>query len=125
MIDAGAVPENYLEKVARSRPDTILIADAVDFGGAPGDLRILEPEVLGSAGVSTHGLSLRMTADFLKARTLARLAVLAIQPAEIGPGSELSPAVSEAVRMLEATLSAALHDQAGDPQPRQDGDLEP
>ena len=74
-IDAGEVPENYLEKVARSRPNTILILDAVDFGGAPGDLRVLEPEMVGSSRISTHGPSLQMTASFLKLRTRARLAI--------------------------------------------------
>ena len=65
-----------------------------------------------------------MTADFLRTRTLARLAVLAIQPAEIGSGGGLSPAVSEALRALEESLSAALQDEAGDPQPRDSGDAE-
>lgn len=107
-IDAGAVPENYLEKVARSHPDTILIVDAVDFGGAPGDLRILDPEAVGSAGLSTHALSLQMAAEFLKTRTGARLAIAAIQPADVGLGTKLSEEVSEGVRLLQETLCAAL-----------------
>ncbi len=111
-IDAGAVPENYLEKVARSHPDTILIVDAADFGGAPGHLRILDPEAVGSAGLSTHALSLQMTAEFLKSRTGARLAIVAIQPADIGLGTELSDEVSEAVRLLQETLCVALREHA-------------
>lgn len=109
-IDAGEVPENYLEQVARSHPDTILILDAFDFGGAPGDLRILDPELVGSSGLSTHALSLRMTADFLRARTQARLALLAIQPADIGLGTELSQEVSRAVELLKETLVAVLNE---------------
>lgn len=114
-IDAGEVPENYLEKVARSRPDTILIIDAVDFGGAPGELRVLEPEALASSRLSTHGLSLRMTAEFLRERTQARFAVLAIQPTDIALGTELSAEVSQAVRIVKETLLAALHDQTDGP----------
>jgi len=114
VIDAGAVPENYVEKVARSRPDTILILDAADFGGAPGDLRILEPELVGPSGVSTHVLSLQIIADFLKARTQARLAVLAIQPADIGLGTELSEEVSRAVELLKEALISALHEHVND-----------
>ncbi len=124
-IDAGEVPENYLEKVARSRPDTILIIDAVDFGGAPGELRVLEPEALVSSGPSTHGLSLQTTADFLKARTQAQLAVLAIQPAEIALGTELSAAVSRAVRILKETLLAALQDHMGGPHTRGGDGVDP
>jgi len=109
-IDAGEAPENYLEQVARSHPDTVLILDAFDFGGAPGDLRILDPELAGSSGLSTHALSLRMTADYLSIRTHARLALLAIQPADIGLGTELSEEVSRAVEMLKETLVAVLNE---------------
>lgn len=109
-IDAGAVPENYLEQVARSHPDTILILDAFDFGGVPGDFRILDPEMVGSSGLSTHALSLKMTVDFLRARTQARLALLAIQPADIGFGTELSEHVSQAVELLKESLLAALNE---------------
>jgi hydrogenase maturation protease len=36
IFDGGMVPENYLEKVAATYPDTILLIDAADFGGQPG-----------------------------------------------------------------------------------------
>ena len=108
VIDAGAVPENYLEKVARWRPDTILFVDAVDFGGAPGDLRILAPEAVGPAGLSSHALSLRMGTDYLKARTQAYLALLAIQPADVRLGAKLSKQVAQAVEQADEILSAEL-----------------
>ncbi len=113
-FDAGAVPENYLEKVARLRPDTILIVDAADFGGAPGEARVLDPNTVAPAGLSTHALSLGMTAQFLEARTGARLVLLAIQPTDIGPGRGLSDAVFRAVRMIEETLMAALQKHASE-----------
>ena len=125
VIDAGAVPENYLEKVTRSRPDTVLILDAVDFGGAPGTLSILDPECLSSSGLSTHGLSLQIAAQFLKARTQAKLALLAIQPADIGLGTQLSEEVSRAVERLQETLSAALHQHLGEPPFRKAGEVGP
>lgn len=108
VIDAGAVPENYVEKIARSRPDTVLIVDAVDFAGTPGDLRLLDPDVIAPLGISSHALSLRMTAAFFKARTRARLAILGIQPADVGPGAEMSDEVSRAVQTAAAALSAVL-----------------
>lgn len=113
-IDAGAVPENYLEKVARSIPDTVLILDAVDFGGTAGEIRFLEPGSIALSGLSTHALSLQMTADYLKARTRARLAVLAIQPANVGYGTQLSDEVSRAVGLVQETLSNALREHAND-----------
>ncbi|UCH49232.1 MAG: hydrogenase 3 maturation endopeptidase HyCI [Betaproteobacteria bacterium] len=113
-IDAGAVPENYLEKVARSSPDTVLILETVDFGGAAGEIRILDPGSIALSGLSTHALSLQMTADYLTARTRARLAVLAIQPANVGYGRKLSAEVTSAVGLLHEILSDALREHASD-----------
>ena len=100
-IDAGVVPENYLEKVARWQPDTVLILDATDFGGEAGEVRILDPAAVGPSALSTHALSLQMTADYLGARTQARLALLAIQPADVRSGTELSESVSQAIARLQ------------------------
>ena len=107
-IDAGTVPENFLEKMARREPDTIVLVDAVDFGGAPGELRVFEPESIALAGISTHALSLRMTVQYLRARTGAPTVVLAIQPASIGDGDELSEPVAGTVALLCETLPALL-----------------
>ncbi len=115
-IDAGTVPENHLEQAARWQPETILIVDAVDFGGRAGEVRILAPEQLGSAGVSSHALSLRMTAEYLQTRSGARLAVVAIQPADVGHGSELSGNVAETVRRLREIFSVDTG-QAAQPAP--------
>lgn len=124
-IDGGSVPENYLEQVTRSNPDTVLVLDTMDFGGAPGDLRILDPEAVGSSGLSTHGLSLQITADFLKARTQARLVLLAIQPADIGLGTELSEEVSRAVQVLKESLLVALHEHLNRQHAQDDSGADP
>ena len=108
IIDAGAVPENHLERVARAGSDTVLIIDAVDFGGDPGECRLLDPHQMGPSGLSSHALSLAMTAEYLKARTQARLALLAIQPVDIRPGSALSDSVSRAAQMAEGAVSCIL-----------------
>jgi hydrogenase 3 maturation protease len=110
-IDAGTVPENYLEKVARSCPETILIIDAVGFGGYPGEIRLLDPDTIAPSGLSSHALSLRMTAEYLKARTQARLVFLAIQPADVRSGTVLSDEVSQAVKRAQETLYAALEER--------------
>ncbi len=108
VVDAGTVPENYLEKIARSRPDTVILVDAVDFGGDPGERRILDPGTLALEGLSSHALSLRMAAEYLNARTQAHVVLLAVQPADVGAGTELSDEVSQTMDLLEETLVHAL-----------------
>lgn len=108
VIDAGGVPENHLERVARARPDAILLVDAVDFGGGAGECRVLDPGAIAPSGLSSHALSLGMAAEYLGARTGARVALLAIQPADVGPGTQLSDEVRPAMAFLEETLARAL-----------------
>jgi len=45
VFDVGISPENYLDKIIKERPDTILIIDTGDFGGKPGELRVVEGKV--------------------------------------------------------------------------------
>ena len=115
VIDAGSVPENHLEQVARLQPESVLILDACDFGGSPGDVRILDPMDLRASGVSTHSLSLQMAAEYLMARTQARLTLLAIQPADIGSGPGFSQPVARAVERVRKALSAALKEHENEP----------
>jgi len=103
-IDTGLVPENFIETVARKHPDTILMIDATDFGGDPGEVRLIYPEKVAYSGVSTHAGSLRMLAEYLHERTHAQIALLAIQPVDTSDGEELSPSVYETARELMETL---------------------
>lgn len=100
VVDAGFIPENFLETVAGKNPDTILMVDATDFGGAPGQTRLLYPDKVAYSGLSTHAGSLRMLAEYLHARTQARIGLLAIQPADTSAGEGLSPVVSNTFRAL-------------------------
>jgi hydrogenase 3 maturation protease len=105
-IDAGFIPENHLETVARNNPDSILMVDATDFGAEPGQARLLYPDNVAYSGVSTHAGSLRMLAKYLSVRTQAPIALLAIQPADTSAGEGLSPVVSNTLEKLVDSLKA-------------------
>ena len=45
-LDCGDRPEDFTGDIARQRPDTVLIADAVEMGASPGDVALLEAEDL-------------------------------------------------------------------------------
>ncbi len=48
VIDAGTVPENYIQPIIKKAPKVLLILDAIDFGGCPGAVNIFKPEELNS-----------------------------------------------------------------------------
>lgn len=106
VIDAGFIPENHLETVASKNPKTILMVDATDFGGNPGQVRLLYPDKVAYSGLSTHAGSLRMLAEYLKARTQAPIALLAIQPADTSTGEGLSEEVARTLKSLLEILPA-------------------
>ncbi len=107
-LDAGVVPENYLEIIARANPDTVLIVDVVDFGGVPGECQLIDPSAIDTVAVSTHAGSLSMLSDYLTARTNARIQVIAIQPEKMDAREGLSQPVEKSVLELAALLSNAL-----------------
>ena len=100
VFDGGMVPENFLEKVAATNPESVLLIDAADFGGEAGEWRIFSGEDLAFTGLSTHAGSPRMLAAYLEERTGAQVKLLAIQPADVAAGDELSPEVGVRVRDL-------------------------
>ena len=104
VIDAGIIPEDYIETTANKHPDTILMVDATDFGGEPGEVRLLYPENVASSGVSKQAGSLRMLSEYLHARTHARIGLLAVQPADTSDGKGLSQPVAETLDDLLESL---------------------
>jgi hydrogenase 3 maturation protease len=110
--DAGPAPENFLEKVASERPDVVLLVDAADFGGIPGEIRVLDPDELAGT-ISTHCGSLGLVADYLRARTSARVCLVAVQAVSTRPGQAISPEVAGAVRVLAERLVASRPSPGG------------
>ncbi len=107
-LDAGIVPENFLEPIARTNPQVVLIVDAVAHGAVPGSMCLLDPSAVDTAAVSTHAGSLHLLSEYLTARTAARVKLLAIQPARLDDGEGLSRPVQESVHQLAALLSELL-----------------
>ena len=110
-IDAGVAPENHLEIIVRAQPDTVLLVDAVDFGGSPGDCSILDASAVETMAISTHAGSLRLLGKYLSIRSGVQPWVLAIQPQRIELGEELSEPVATTVARIASLLSDLLPDQ--------------
>lgn len=102
VFDTGVSPENYLEKIIREKPDTIVIIDAVDFGAKPGEFQILEAQDLKTVNLfATHNASISLTINYLQSNLKADIIILIIQPKTIVFGEELSQEVTEALNKLE------------------------
>lgn len=106
VFDAEVNPENYLGKITKEKPDTIVIIDAVDFGGSPGEFRVLEADDLKTANLfSTHNASLSLLINYLQSHLKVDIIILIIQPKNISFGERLSPEISETLGKLEVWFS--------------------
>lgn len=105
LLDVGEVPENYLEKIVKEKPNTIVLVDAVDLGAPPGTIRIIEEGDIRDESLSTHNVSLRLVAKYLQRETSADVFLLGIQPKTIQFGKEISEPVrgglEKIIRILE------------------------
>ena len=102
IYDAEESPENYLEKIIKDKPDNIVIIDAVDFGGEPGEFKVLEAEDIKTANLFfTHNASLSLAINYLQTRLKADIIILIIQPKLIAFGESLSLEITDTLKKLE------------------------
>jgi hydrogenase 3 maturation protease len=103
-IDCGVAPENYLGKILHVKPDTLLFIDIVHFHGSTGEVRLFSDADIGSGDLATHGLSLTVSCEYLKANMPVRIFVLGIEPGNTGLDTPMSAPVSRAVQDIASLL---------------------
>ena len=104
LIDAGTVPENYIQPIIKKAPQSLLIIDAIDFGASPGSIKIFKPEQLNSHVISTHTLSPRLFVEMICRSIKLAAYFVGIQPAQTQLGQSVSQPVSQAIQELAQTL---------------------
>jgi len=108
VIDAGASPELETWRVREMRPDTVVFVDAVDFGGAPGDVAVLEADQLRSAGFDTHRAPLRLTMEYLSCELGCGCRLVGIQPGDARAGASMGESVRRSVEHVAELLLERL-----------------
>jgi len=105
LIDAGTVPENYIQPIIKKAPQNLLIVDAIDFGDYPGSVKVFKPEQLNGLSVSTHSLSPRVFAEMVERTIDVDVYFIGIQPAQIVLNQPLSAELTRAVQFLVQVLT--------------------
>ncbi|MGC9319142.1 MAG: hydrogenase 3 maturation endopeptidase HyCI [Armatimonadota bacterium] len=104
------LPEDYAVKAADLQPDLVLVLDAADFGGEPGQVRLIPAEQIPPTPGVTHRPSLEMMARFLELDAGAETWVVGVQPdlQRVGVGDEMSEPVRQAADELATMLVELL-----------------
>jgi len=100
IINAEDRPENRIDEVIKLKPGKVVIVDAADFGGIPGEIRLIEKKDISDTSLSTHSFSLNILAAIIEEDTGAEVFFLGIQPASIQWSEGLSEPVKRAAEKI-------------------------
>jgi len=110
IINAGTVPENYIQRIIKKEPENLVVIDAIDFGGKAGQIRLLRSEQLNRSAFSTHTLSPRLFIEMIQQDKNVDVYVIGIQPKQIklgeGISEEVRQSAEQAVNMLAEIFAA-------------------
>jgi hydrogenase 3 maturation protease len=116
VIDAGTVPENYIQTIVKKAPANLLVIDAMDFGAEAGAIEVFKPEQLNSYVISTHSLSPRLFVDVLSRQIKANVYFIGIQPAQTQLGQSVSGQVKKSMQQLSRILTEIFPPRGKTPQ---------
>ena len=109
LVKCHEVPENFTGRVKRFKPACVILIDAADFGGVPGEVRVFDLSELEGIEITTHRPSLAVLGEYLQSETSAGIFVIGIQPADREFGEGLSPAARRASITVADALRTALN----------------
>ena len=104
VIDAGTVPENYIQRIIKKAPQNLLIIDAIDYEEAPGTIKIFKPDQLSTHVISTHSLSPHLFVEMICQNINVNVYFIGIQPAQMQLGQTVSEQVKLAIEQLTEVL---------------------
>lgn len=91
ILNAEDKPENIIDKIDGIRPFRTIVIDSADFGGSPGEARLLEEDMVSVHSISTHRFPIKIVTELIKKDTNSEIFFIGIQPQDAGLGEVISP----------------------------------
>jgi len=104
VLNAEDQPESIVDRAVRLKPGRVVIIDAADFGGMPGEIRLIEKKDIPDTSLSTHSFSPNIIAAIIEEDTGADVHFLGIQPESIQLREGLSEPVKKAAKRIISCL---------------------
>jgi hydrogenase maturation protease len=110
VIVAGTTPERFLSRVADKGFDHVIFLDAVEFGGAPGSVVLLDSDEMAARfpQISTHKLSLGLLARQIETNGRSKVWLLGVRPESLRHAEQLSATVQSTLQLLLELLRTCL-----------------
>ena len=124
VIDAGYTPENVIDQAVhiltqhpalpdqpvRASAQRIIFIDAADFGGSPGELRLIDAQHIPQVSLSTHSMPLPVVSKILQEDTKAKVYFIGIQPKSVAHQEGLSSEVEASAAVLIQQINERFKD---------------
>ncbi len=106
VVIAGTTPDRSIGRAAEQGFDHIVFLDAVEFGGAPGSVILLNAREISARypQISTHKISLGVLAKWVEANGRTKVWLLGVQPESMKAGQQLTPTVQATLEVLRELL---------------------
>jgi len=108
LLNTETVPESFIGKVESYQPTHVLLLDAANFGGRPGETRLIDSKHIGGQAVSTHSLPLTIFISYIEKSLGIKVLLLGVQPKAVVFGEEMTPDLEEASERIAETLHRLL-----------------
>jgi hydrogenase 3 maturation protease len=113
VVDAGQTPENHFDKIVTSNPSYVLFIDAADFGGRPGEIRLIGKSHLSDLSISTHMFPIRAIWELIEAEIPTQIQAIGIQAEDCGFGEGLTEVVRQSADEIVAELKKNIRSLIG------------
>ena len=107
-LNTESVPEAFTGKVEEFKPTHVLMVDAANFRGAPGETKLITAEHIGGQAISTHSLPLTIFISYIEKSLGVEVLLLGIQPMSIGLGEPMTEPLEAAAVSVANTLYQIL-----------------
>jgi len=94
---------NYIGRINKFHPDTLVLIDAVNFGKSPGFCSLLPSDKIMDFTTNTHNISIKKLLGFFKSRVF----ILGIQPQYMTIGDTISEPVKTQADCILKIINAA------------------
>lgn len=108
LLNAGSVPEAFTDKVERFNPSHVLMIDAANFKGKPGETKLFAGAQISGQVISSHSLPLNIFISNIEGSLGIKVLLLGIQPKSIVLGELLTEQVEVAANYVVDSLYQIL-----------------
>lgn len=97
LIEGSIAPENFTGAIRNFRPDWIWVIDAAQLENKPGDVELIDLDLVDGVGSNTHRLPPTLFLSYLKMEINFQSFLFGINPERVEPFSDVSEPIRIAI----------------------------